>query len=132
MKATPETAAYARRLRRGMSPPESRLWTALRRGGLDGWRFRRQHPFGRCVLDFYCPALRLAVEVDGSDHTSDDRSERDAARDRWLSIQGVRTLRIPAHEVTSSVDSAMSAIRTYISESRRCPPPPPFGGPPPP
>ena len=128
----PETVTQARRLRRQMSPPEARLWNALRRGGLDGLKFRRQHPFGRCVLDFYCAALRLAVEVDGSDHTLDGRPERDVARDQWLRIQGVTTLRIPAHEVMNSVDSAVSAIRAFIAEGRRRPPPPPFGGPPPP
>jgi very-short-patch-repair endonuclease len=128
----PETVTHARRLRRQMSPPEARLWSALRRGGLDGLKFRRQHPFGRCVLDFYCASLRLAVEVDGSDHTLNSRPERDVARDRWLLVQGVRTLRIPAHEVMDSVDSAVSAIRAFIAEGRRSPPPPPFGGPPPP
>ena len=127
-----ETVTHARRLRRQMSPPEARLWSALRRGGLDGLKFRRQHPFGRCVLDFYCAALRLAVEVDGSDHTFDSRLGRDMARDRWLLIQGVRTLRIPAYEVMDSVDSAVSAIRAFIAEGRRCPPPPAFAGPPPP
>ncbi|WP_297515544.1 endonuclease domain-containing protein [uncultured Caulobacter sp.] len=120
----PETVTLARSLRRQMSPPEARLWNALRRGGLEGLKFRRQHPFGRCVLDFYCPALRLAVEVDGACHTLDREPERDAARDRWLNIQGVRTLRIPAHEVMDSVDSALGAIRTFIAEARRAPPPP--------
>ncbi len=132
METQPETVTQARRLRRQMSPPETRLWTALRRGGLDGLKFRRQHPIGRCVLDFYCASLRLAVEVDGSHHTFEDRPERDVARDRWLLIQGVRTLRLPAHEVMDSVDSALGAIRAFIVETRRCPPPPPFGGPPPP
>ena len=127
-----ETVTRARSLRRCMSPPEARLWTALRRGGLDGLKFRRQHPFGRCVLDFYCAALRLAVEVDGAHHTLDGEVERDAARDRWLRIQGVRTLRLPAHEVMDSIDGALSAIRAFIAEGRRGPPPPPFGGPPPP
>jgi very-short-patch-repair endonuclease len=98
-----------------MTPPEARLWTALRRGGLDGLKFRRQHPLGRCVLDFYCPSLRLAVEVDGYTHCIDERPERDLARDRWLLSQGIRTFRIPAHEVMASVDATLSTVREFIS-----------------
>jgi len=132
METTRETVLNARRLRRQMSPPEARLWIALRGGKLDGLKFRRQHPIGRCVLDFYCPAVRLAVEVDGYEHYADDGPERDVARDRWLLMQGIRTLRIPAQEVMVSVDATLGTIRAFIAESRRRSPPPPFGGPPPP
>jgi len=118
METTPETVILARRLRRQMSPPELRLWAALRRGAFDGLKFRRQHPLGRCVLDFYCPALRLAVEVDGYDHCIDGRPARDIARDRWLMMQGVRTLRIPAQDVMTSVDGTLMTIRGFIVKNR--------------
>ena len=118
METTPETVIHARRLRRQMSPPETRLWTALRRGAFDGLKFRRQHPLGRCVLDFYCPALRLAVEVDGYDHCINGRPERDVARDRWLLMQGVRTVRIPAQQVMTSIDGTLGTIRDFITENR--------------
>jgi very-short-patch-repair endonuclease len=91
-----------------MSLPEVKLWTAIRRGQLDGLKFRRQHPIGPYVLDFFCPAHRLAVEVDGGMHNEDDRAEKDAARDRWLARQGIMTLRIPASWVLGSVDSALA------------------------
>lgn len=121
METTRETVLNARRLRRQMSAPEAKLWAALRRGGLDGLKFRRQHPIGRCVLDFYCPAVRLAVEVDGYEHCIDGGPERDLARDRWLLMQGVRTLRIPAQEVMASVDGALMTIHAFVAESRRRP-----------
>ncbi|WP_343698297.1 endonuclease domain-containing protein [Caulobacter sp.] len=104
------------------------LWHALRRGGLDGLKFRRQHPIGPYVLDFYCAALRLAVEVDGYNHCIGSRPRRDAVRDQWLSSQGVRTLRLPAHEVMRSVDDTLWAIRAYITDL----PPPDAAHPPPP
>ncbi|WP_172272362.1 endonuclease domain-containing protein [Caulobacter sp. RHG1] len=121
METTRETVLNARRLRRRMSPPEARLWSALRGGQLDGLKFRRQHPIGRCVLDFYCAPLRLAVEIDGYDHCIDGRPERDVARDRWLMTQGVRTLRIPAQHVMTSVDGALGQIRMFIAENLRRP-----------
>lgn len=111
-----------------MSKPELNLWHALRRGGLDGLKFRRQHPIGPYVLDFYCASLRLAVEVDGYDHCIGSRPRRDRARDQWLAAVGVRTLRIPAHEVMSSVGGVLSGIREYITHL----PPPDAAHPPPP
>ncbi|ACL96342.1 endonuclease domain-containing protein [Caulobacter vibrioides] len=122
MQTPRDTVTTARRLRREMSPPEARLWAALRRGGLDGLKFRRQHPMGRCVLDFYCPSLKLAIEVDGYAHCINERPTRDAARDQWLLAQGVRTLRIPAHDVLESVEGALGQIRTFMAANRLWPP----------
>jgi len=62
---TPEIEAAARRLRRNMTPAEQKLWNALRGKQLDGLKFRAQHPVGPFVLDFWCPARKLVVEVDG-------------------------------------------------------------------
>ncbi|WP_315762846.1 endonuclease domain-containing protein [Sphingomonas sp. Y38-1Y] len=127
------TQQVARRLRREMTLPEVLLWQALRArpGGL---RFRRQHPAGPFVLDFFCAAHRLAVEVDGEAHGRGDRPVRDGARDAWLSANGVRVLRIPARDVLTDLD----AVVRHIVESLRGnlplhhaahgPPPPPGGG----
>jgi len=80
------------------------------------------------VLDFYCSALKLAVEVDGYDHCIGSRPRRDRARDQWLAAVGVRTLRIPAREVTDSMDDTLSMIREHIAHL----PPPDASHPPPP
>ena len=112
-----------------MSVPELMLWNAIRRGQIDGLKFRRQHPVGPYVLDFFCPSARLDVEVDGQSHYTDDRPEKDSARDRWLARQGIMTLRIPACWVLSSVDSALSAIREQLTH---LPPPGGFAACPPP
>jgi len=128
MPAPRPTVANARRLRKEMSPPEVMLWFAVRRGQLEGFKFRRQHPVGPYVLDFFCPAARLDVEIDSYAHCIDDRPARDANRDRWLLSQGIRTLRVPAHEVMKSVDGVLGTIREHLRHL----PPPDASHPPPP
>src|SRR4051812_2332248 len=92
----------ARQLRREPSPPEYRLWQALRLRPA-GLKFRRQHPFDRCTVDFFCPSARLVVEVDGDSHSMGDNPERDARRDAWLRSQGVEVLRFDARDVMNDV-----------------------------
>ena len=92
-----------------MTLPEGMLWQVLRERP-NGLKFRRQHPFGRCIVDFYCPAARLVIEVDGESHSMGDRAQRDEMRDRWLERQGLRVLRIPAADLMRDLDSAVTAI----------------------
>jgi very-short-patch-repair endonuclease len=96
-------------LRRTPGLPEGLLWQILRArpGEL---KFRFQHPFERCTVDFYCPAARLVVEVDGDGHSMGDNPERDAARDRWLGSRGMRVLRFDAADVLRDVGSVVRAI----------------------
>ena len=79
MQTQPKTLERARRLRREMTPPEVRFWLRFRRRH-DGFpAFRRQHPLGPFILDFYCAEARLAVEIDGLSHNMGD-PDRDARR----------------------------------------------------
>jgi very-short-patch-repair endonuclease len=130
MRAADETFARARRLRRDMTLPEVLLWRALRRRALDGLRFRRQHPIGRCVLDFYLPAARLAVEVDGFAHALGDNPARDSRRDAWLAGQGVRVLRVAAADVLD--EERREGVLRQIAEAARHRPPPSAARTPPP
>ena len=111
-----------------MSLPEVLLWRELRKRPSD-LRFRRQHPAGRYVLDFYCPRHRLAVEVDGEAHSRGDRPTRDAVRDEWLRAQGVRVCRLAAAEVLADTGAV---VRHIIDLARGDYPSTAFGGPPPP
>jgi very-short-patch-repair endonuclease len=97
----------ARRFRRDLSLPEKLLWVRIRRGELN---FRRQHPIGEYVLDFYCPAAKLAIEVDGAAHDFGDRPRRDERRTEWLSEQGIEVLRIPARDVLRDPDEVTDAL----------------------
>ncbi len=101
--------AFARRLRSALTPPEAAIWARLRVRDT-GISFRRQHPVGPYVLDFYCARARLAIEIDGLVHTTGDRPERDEARDVWLAGQGIEVLRIPASDVMANPDEVAYGI----------------------
>jgi very-short-patch-repair endonuclease len=92
-----------------MSFPEVLLWQALRKDA-HGPRFRRQHPIGPYIVDFYCPLARLAVEIDGADHHGAEAAEFDERRDAWLRRQGVEVLRIAARLVFEDMDAAILTI----------------------
>jgi very-short-patch-repair endonuclease len=133
MEAPRATITRARRLRRALSPPEARLWLALRTRP-DGLKFRRQHPLGPFVLDFYCDAAKLAVEVDGGAHDMGDNPARDVARDAWLQERGLFVLRIVAEDVRVNLESVVNTIVAKAAERLARPlhhashgPPPPTG-----
>lgn len=96
MRASILTQRRAKALRRGMTEPERTLWAMLR-SEQQGLRFRRQHALGPYILDFYCPAAKLCVEVDGPSH--EERAEHDARRTQWLAEQGVRVVRFTVADV---------------------------------
>jgi very-short-patch-repair endonuclease len=108
----------ARAMRKAMTEPEVILWSRLRGRGPEGLRFRRQHPIGWVILDFYCPSARLAVEVDGSSHFEDEALVRDASRDRWLRGQGIEVMRLPASSVCRDLDNVVDGI-VRLAETRQ-------------
>jgi very-short-patch-repair endonuclease len=103
------TLRRARSLRASLTPPEVALWVALRRRDLGGIRFRRQHPLGPWVLDFYCAERRLAVEVDGQGHNHGPLG-RDERRDSDLAQRGVRVLRFTAADVMGDIEAVLATI----------------------
>ena len=133
MRAPELTIGRARKLRRAMSLPEVLLWRALRKRQPGGLRFRRQHPIGPYILDFYCPAARLALEVDGLAHDGADRLRRDRQRDAWLAGREVKVLHIVAADLlrTDGLEAVITALKEAAaapSGSLRSPPPPLCGG----
>jgi very-short-patch-repair endonuclease len=111
-----ETIRRARKLRSEMSLPETLLWRELRKRPGD-LKFRRQHPAGIYVLDFYCAAARLNIEVDGLVHDSAPAAKADAARSHFLRSQGVATLRVPARVVLEDMGLAVARI-VEVCEAR--------------
>ncbi|PLK24025.1 hypothetical protein C0V72_06505 [Porphyrobacter sp. TH134] len=128
------TIKLARKLRAEMTPPEIALWQALRTrpGGL---KFRRQHPAGIYVLDFFCTKARLAIEVDGRAHDSASVVAKDEVRSRFLRQQGIATTRIPAQLVLEDIEAVVQRVVQICDERMErmtCPPlPHPSDGPPP-
>ena len=126
MDAPRQTIKRAKELRRTMSLPEVLLWRELRRDRF-GLRFRRQHPVGPYILDFYCDEAKLAVEVDGEGHHFGSRPVRDRIRDEWVAKQGIRTHRLPARYVLKNMQDALETIMRAAnsppqSASRTAPP----------
>jgi len=114
MHSSPATRDLARSLRRATSLPEGLLWRAIKGRKLLGFRFRRQHPMGPYVLDFYCRELMLCVEVDGASHGLGEQPQRDSRRDQWLAARGIRTLRLSASSVLEEVDDAVGTIIGFL------------------
>ncbi|WP_230482781.1 endonuclease domain-containing protein [Sphingomonas sp. Leaf21] len=85
------------------------LWQKLR-GSPGGVRFRRQHPIGCYVADFFCAKARLVVEVDGAIHGVDQRPLRDTARDRFMSDNGYRVIRIGAADILRDAEAVAASI----------------------
>ena len=99
----------ARRLRSTPTDAEARLWLQLRRQQLDGFRFRRQQPIGRYVVDFFCPEAKLIVEVDGGQH-----ADENGARTRWLEARGYRVIRFWNNDVLGNTDGVVEKIREAL------------------
>jgi len=109
------TVARARKLRRAMSLPEVLLWTQLR-GSSTGLSFRKQHRIEPYIVDFYCAAAKLVIEVDGIAHSMGDQPEYDLKRDKDLHRRGIATLRVSASEVLASPIDAAEAIAAVCRE----------------
>ncbi len=124
----PELLSFARRLRQDASDAESLLWELLRGRRLGGCKFRRQHPLGPYVLDFFCEQLRLAIECDGGQHNTTDARRHDQRRTLFLSERGIRVLRFWNHEVFEDTEAVLEAIyATLVASPSLTPGPSPTG-----
>ena len=104
----------ARQLRRDMTKPELMLWAAIRNGQLDGYHFRRQHPMGDFVVDFFCARARLVIEIDGDSHAG--RREYDQTRTAWLMTQkDYQVVRVTNDDVLSDVMRVRRLILKRLS-----------------
>ena len=103
-----EAVERARDFRQAPTRSEAAMWQGLRSRRLSGLRFRREHPVGPFVLDFYCPAHRLAVEVDGPIHAQ--QSRRDDLRQKLIEEHGIRFVCLTTAEVERDLDNALLKI----------------------
>ncbi len=129
----PQTLLQAARdLRKNMTDAEQLLWQCLRGKQLDGFKFRRQHPLERFVLDFYCVSAKLAIELDGGQHNTDDVKAKDAERTAYLERHGIRVIRFWNHEVFENLEGVLTRIWDALHgpSGSSGPPPnlPPLGG----
>jgi UDP-N-acetylmuramoylalanine-D-glutamate ligase/very-short-patch-repair endonuclease len=100
----------ARELRKRATPPEQLLWELLRNRRLSGLKFRRQHPLGGFVADFYCAAAQLIIELDGAVHQEPTQQERDRVRQQVLQMYGIACLRFTNREVFQHTEQVLQRI----------------------
>lgn len=105
----------ARRLRESQTSAEAKLWQALRNRQLARWKFRRQHPIDRFVVDFVTLDGKLIIEVDGVTHSSPSEIERDEARTKVLESCGFLVLRVSNTDVYDNLEGVLELVRTSLT-----------------
>jgi very-short-patch-repair endonuclease len=116
LRYNPRLKGKARSLRANLTDAEQRLWARLRRKQVLGVQFYRQKPIGNYMADFYAPAARLVVEVDGSQHFEPPQAEHDRRRTAYLKELGLRVLRYTDRQVLLELDSVTEEILRTVEE----------------
>ena len=104
----PSILERAHELRHPQTPAEARVWQRVRDQQLGGFKFRRQHPIDRFVVDFYCAACALVVEIDGDSHV--EQAQYDIARTECLNEHGYHVIRFANRDVFQHLDAVLDAI----------------------
>lgn len=110
-----------RELRSNITPCEKLMWIFLRSRNTKGQKFRRQYSVDSYVIDFYCPSLKLAIEIDGEIHEKEDQKKYDAERQKHIEQFGIRFLRIKNEEVINDMDKVMKNVEDTISSLLQTP-----------
>ena len=119
-----------RRLLRKNSPEaELVIWSRLKAKQLLGHKFRRQYSVGAYVIDFYCPGLKLAIEIDGDSHFQEDARDKDEYRQAFIEAFGIRFVRFTNQEVFENLEGVLARICQVMQECPPCSPPLPRGTP---
>jgi very-short-patch-repair endonuclease len=113
---------FARRLRRHQTDAERLLWFRLRDRRLAGWKFKRQVPIDRFIVNFFCPEAKLILVLDGGQHEGE--SARDANRAAILESMGYLVMRFWNNDVTRNIDGVLQEILSTVYQARACPPHP--------
>lgn len=107
---------YAKQNRVDSTPAESALWEELRNKKLKGYKFRRQHPVGIFILDFYCHAAKLAIEIDGEYHLEQEQQLYDRARTELLYQAGIKELRFTNQDILTNLPSVLGTITQILEK----------------
>lgn len=110
-RVSPIIRQRSRELRQPLTPAEQKLWSVLRNRNLGGYKFRRQHPIGHFIVDFYCAEKHLVIEIDGDVHSQ--QLEYDLARTDWLQSLGYTVLRYQNQQILNHLDEVACDIIQY-------------------
>ena len=97
-----------------MTDAEKLIWSRIRRKQLKGYQFYRQKNIGNYIVDFYCPAAKLIVEIDGGQHYSKEGTEKDKVRDNYVSRLGFTVLRFSDRDVFKNINGVLERIYEYL------------------
>ena len=117
-KNRPEELTERRSLRTNGTKEEAMMWKVLKNRQVSGIRFRRQFSVGAYILDFYCPELKLCIELDGAGHYNSEGLRHDYVRDKYLSELGIRVLRFENRAVLKMQPVMLAEIEAVIAELR--------------
>ena len=110
MAVDPRLLDYARQMRHQPTPAEELLWRELRNRKLGGFKFRRQHPHGRYIADFFSPEAAIVIELDGDSHTAPGADEYDETRLHYLNELNLEVLRFWNSDVHDNLDGVLEVI----------------------
>ena len=109
--------ARRKALRRSLSKAEAVIWLHLSRKQMKGFKFRRQYSVNQYVVDFYCPELKLAIEIDGDSHFNDISEKYDKERQKSIESFGIRFLRFTNIDIYDNIDGVLQTIFEWIKEN---------------
>ena len=116
-KGAPESSFLkAIELRKNETKSEKLLWEKLKGNQIKSSKFRRQHPIGLYIADFYCHKLKLIIEVDGEYHLSEEQILKDSERTNSLKESGLEVIRFTNEEIVKNIESVLSKLSTKIEE----------------
>ncbi len=108
--------SYRSKLRSSMTDAEVMLWKYISGGKLMGYRFRRQYSVGKYILDFYCPHLRLAIELDGGRHNEPKNMKADKERTKFLEGYNIRVIRYWDNDVLNNIDGVFDDLINQLEK----------------
>jgi len=114
--AKPEIFKLARELRKRETPSEKTLWSHLSRNQLLGLQFRRQHPINRFIADFYCPKIKLIIEIDGKIHDIPEYLNHDIGRSDFLNDFGITVIRFTNEQIQNEIDFTIRNINVICTK----------------
>lgn len=109
-------------LRNNLTETEAMLWNQLKHSKLGGFKFVRQYSIGPYILDFYCPKLRIAIELDGKQHRGKDAVLYDKDRKDYLENINIKTIRFWNDELVKNIENVLNRIKNQIAELAKPPP----------
>lgn len=114
--ASPQIFSNAKKLRENQTEAEEKFWLAVKDNQVEGYKFRRQHPLSIYVVDFYCHALKLVIEIDGEYHLDEEQQLLDQKRTADIEFQGSNVIRFTNEEIMFKLPEVIDKIKAFIKK----------------